>query len=94
MPRRQPPAPPPPKTRYFVLNPEAKSFVIGGKDVRVDDRIREEGIEMTEDEALFYVAGGVIGTQDPNKSKAAARAVADAQGEPTVEEKPRRHKPE
>jgi hypothetical protein len=59
------------KVKYFILDEKAEQ--IAGKNIT--DKHREDGIELSEAEAMFYTASGTIGTEDPKKSKAAQRAV-------------------
>lgn len=72
---------PPPKEQFFILDERATDLVIDGRQTRITDEMREDGILMTGDEAAFYVASGTIGTVKPTKSKAAAQQEAVNRGE-------------
>lgn len=71
----------PERKQFYILDPNMQSVVLDGREQEVTPQMHEKGIMGTDQEMMFYVANGVVGTENPRKSKAAQAAVAAAEGD-------------
>lgn len=76
---RQPrvPKPKPEKFLHYVYDPNVTEIA----DQKVTDEHRKDGIMLTSEEAVFYVASGTVGTVDPKESEGVKRAMAGFKNE-------------
>ena len=89
--RTRPPAPE--KKRFYLLDDRAKSLVVDGRERIVDDAMRNDGVELTEEAARFYLANGTLGTERASpETQAAVAQVGQGQPQPRIEP-PKRPEP-